>query len=171
MILLAAFAVLLHRYTGQDDILVGTPIDDDASPVEMGHAVGVLAHPLVIRIDLSGNPTFRTLLSRVHKVVQDAYSNRDLPFPQLIDALPPQRYANQTSLFQVIFAFQDTRRTPVGYGAPTTAREIDYRTAQADLTLVLQAADQGDDVAGVLSYDTDSSRARQPRGWCSISRS
>ena len=103
---LAAFAVLLHRYTEQDEILVGAPVDDE-SHHGIGHVVGVLANPLVLRINLSGDPTFRTLLSRVNKVVLDAYANRDLPLLQLIDALQPQRHANQTPLFQVMFALQD----------------------------------------------------------------
>ena len=152
---LAAFAVLLHRYTEQDEILVGAPVDDE-SHQGIEHVVGVLANPLVLCINLSGDPTFRTLLSRVNKVVLDAYANRDVPLLQLIDALQPQRHANQTPLFQVMFALQDALPASVDRSGPTTSfSDIEHGTAQANLTLLMQATGQGDDISGVLSYDTD----------------
>ena len=154
--LLAAFAVLLHRYTGQHDILIGAPIDN---PADAGRepALGVDANPLVLRIDLSGDPTFQTLLGRVREVVLNASANRDLPVRQLIELLQPQRSASHTPLFQVMFALHDARQTTaVDRREPAiTPSEIERGTARADLALLLNATEQGEQLGGVLSYDAD----------------
>ncbi|RMF36691.1 MAG: non-ribosomal peptide synthetase, partial [Chloroflexi bacterium] len=105
MLLLAAFQTLLHRYTGQDDISVGTPIAN-RNRAEIEGLIGYFANTLVLRTDLSGDPPFRELLKRVREVALGAYAHQDLPFEMLVDALQPERDLSHTPLFQVMFVLQ-----------------------------------------------------------------
>ena len=88
MTLLAAFQALLHRYTGQDDIIVGSPIAN-RNRLEIEGLIGFFVNTLVLRSDLSGNPTFRELLVRVREVALGAYDHQDLPFEKLVEELQP----------------------------------------------------------------------------------
>ncbi len=106
MTLLAAFQVLLHRYSQQNDIAVGVPTAN-RSPSEVEPLIGFFVNTLVLRTDLSGNPSFRTLLEKVRQVTASAYQHQDLPFAKLIEALHPQRHLNQNPLFQVMFQLQN----------------------------------------------------------------
>ena len=105
MTLLAAFNVLLARYSGQQDLLVGTPISN-RDRVEIEGLVGFFANTLVMRTDTSGNPTFRELLHRVRETSLSAYAHRVLPFEMLVEELQPQRDTGYTPLFQVMFVHQ-----------------------------------------------------------------
>ena len=100
MTLLAAFQTLLHRYTAQDDIIVGSPISG-RNRIETEELIGVLINTLVLRTDLSGNPTFRELLIRVREMALGAFAHQDLPFEKLIEALRPGRDMSNSPLFQV----------------------------------------------------------------------
>ena len=102
MTLLAAFQVLLQRYTGQDDIVVGSPIAN-RTRVETEGMIGFFVNTLVLRTDLAGNPTFLELLARVRDVTLGAYAHQDLPFEKLVEALQPERDLHRTPLFQVFF--------------------------------------------------------------------
>ena len=102
MTLLAAFQTLLHRYAGQDDILVGTPIAGRLR-VELEGLIGFFLNSLVLRTDLSGNPTFRELLARVRQITLGAYTHQDLPFEKLLEDFRPERDLSRTPLFQVYF--------------------------------------------------------------------
>jgi hypothetical protein len=106
MVLLAAFQVLLMRYTGQQDCVVGTPI---ANRPQRRHEelIGLFANALVIRTDLSGNPRFIDLLNRVRRVTLDAYGHQDLPFERLVEELQPVRHLSHHPLFQVMFALSE----------------------------------------------------------------
>ena len=108
MLLLAAFQTLLHRYSGQDDIVVGSPVANrDRSEVE--GLIGYFVNMLALRTDLSGDPSFRTLLRRVREVALGAYEHQDLPFEMVVEALQPPRDPSRTPLFQVMFVLQNNR--------------------------------------------------------------
>jgi len=106
MTLLAAFQTLLHRYTGQDDVVVGTPIAG-RTRVEIEPLIGFFVNMLVLRADTSGDPTFRELLRRVAKVALDAYTHQDVPFEKLVEEVQPRRDPSRNPLFQVVFALQN----------------------------------------------------------------
>ncbi len=112
--LLAAFQVLLSRYTQQEDIAIGSPIAN-RNRSEIEGLIGFFVNSLVLRTDLSGNPTFRELLNRVKEVALGAYAHQDLPFEKLVEELHPERNLNQNPLFQVVFALQN---------APISALEL-----------------------------------------------
>ena len=106
MTLLTAFQGLLHRYTGQDDIVVGTPIAN-RNRAEIEGLIGFFVNTLVMRTDTSGNPVFRELLKQVRKSTLDAYAHQDLPFEKLIKELQPERDLSRNPIFQVMFALQN----------------------------------------------------------------
>src|SRR5216110_39030 len=106
MTILAAFQVLLARYSQQTDIAVGTPITNRSHTETVG-VVGLFVNTLVLRLDLSGNPSFREVLARVRTVCLDAYSHQDMPFEKLVELLQPERNLSHSPLFQVLFNFYE----------------------------------------------------------------
>lgn len=106
MTLLAAFKVLLARYTGQEDIVVGSPVAN-RNYVELESVVGFFANTLVLRTNLEGDPTFRELLARVRETCLGAYAHPDMPFEKLVEELQPERTLGQNPLFQISFAWQE----------------------------------------------------------------
>ena len=102
MTTLGAFQVLLHRYSGQNDIVVGSPVANRGRS-EIEGVIGFFVNSLVLRLDLSGNPSFRELLRRVRKTALDAFANQDIPFEKLVHELRPDRNASHNPLFQVHF--------------------------------------------------------------------
>src|SRR5262249_10956654 len=111
MTLLAAFETLIHRYTGQEDLVVGSPTVG-RNQVETEGLIGVFVNMLVLRTDFSGNPTFLELLARVREVVLGAYAHPDLPFEDLIERLRIKRTLSFNPLLQVMFVLQDTPFAP-----------------------------------------------------------
>ena len=107
MTMFGAFLALLHRYTGRDDLSVGTAVANRRLPGTEG-LIGMIVNNLVLRTDLSGNPTFRELLNRVRQVTLEAYANEDLPFDKVVEVLNPIRNLNHNPLFQVMFSFHDS---------------------------------------------------------------
>ncbi|MHC5863502.1 condensation domain-containing protein, partial [Nostoc sp.] len=106
MTLVAAFQTLLYRYTHQEDIALGSPIAN-RNRSEIEGIIGFFVNSLVLRSNLSENPTFRELLGRVREVTLEAYSHQDLPFEKLVEELHPERNLSHHPLFQVVFGFQN----------------------------------------------------------------
>jgi amino acid adenylation domain-containing protein/non-ribosomal peptide synthase protein (TIGR01720 family) len=167
MTLVAAFAILIFRYTGQDDILIGTPIAGRTRP-ELERLIGFFANTLVLRIDLSGNPSFRELLGRVREVTLDAYTHQDLPFEKLVEILQPERGMSHTPLFQVMLTLENTpqeaQRLPglaLQFEEPENPRhnltgswlDPESESAKFDLWLLLTEDPAG--LIGKLEYSTD----------------
>jgi aspartate racemase len=153
MTLLAAFQTLLYRYSGQEDIIVGSPIAN-RTRVETEGLIGFFVNTLVLRTDLSGDPIFRQLLGRVREACLGAYAHQDLPFEKLVEELKPQRDLSRTPLFQVMFNLEnlDTQAVPV-QGLSISDLECDSRVAPFDLTLEIMEKDEG--LSCLFNYNTD----------------
>lgn len=153
MVLLAAFQTLLHRYTGQEDILVGSPIAN-RNRAEIEGLIGFFVNTLVLRTDLTGNPTFSALLKRVQQVALGAYTHEELPFEKLVEELQPERNMSHTPLFQVLFGLQNDPTTSLEIAGLTMHfQEVDSRTAKCDITLNM--TEKSDYVEAYLEYNTD----------------
>src|SRR5262249_54396642 len=142
MVLLAAFQTLLHRYSSQDDIVVGSP-DAGRSHPETEEVVGCFVNVLLFRTDFSGAPTFRELLARVREVVLEARNNQEVPLPKLVQELDPGRNMNQAPLFQTIFALEKALSVPQLPGLEVSVRELDTRTALHDISLFAMELPEG----------------------------
>ncbi len=150
---LAAFQILLSRYSGQEDIAVGSPIAGRSMP-ELEGLIGFFANTLVLRGDLSGNPSFREFLHRMRNVALDAYTHQDLPFEKLVEDLRPRRDLNISPLFQVMFVLQNDPREDLKLkGVAASSVSINSETAKFDLLLSLRENEFG--LVGTLEYDTD----------------
>ena len=153
MTLLAAFQTLLSRYSGQEDIIVGTPIAG-RNQVETEGLIGFFVNTLAIRTNLSGNPSFRQLLSQVREVTLGAIDHQNLPLEKLIEELKPERNLSRSPLFQVMFTFQNTPSQPWDLpGLTITPQEVDSGTSKFDLTLALEEISEG--IKGGIEYNTD----------------
>ncbi|MGK7878448.1 MAG: amino acid adenylation domain-containing protein, partial [Xenococcaceae cyanobacterium] len=151
--LLAAFQTLLSRYSGQEDIIIGTPVAG-RNQVETEGLIGFFINSLAIRTNLSGNPSFRQLLSQVREVTLGAYDHQDLPLEKLIEELNPERDLSRSPLFQVMFAFQNTPSQPRELlGLTITPLEVHNGTSKFDLTLDLRETSEG--IKGGIEYNTD----------------
>jgi acyl-CoA synthetase (AMP-forming)/AMP-acid ligase II/acyl carrier protein len=168
MTLLAAFQVLLHGYTDQEDILIGSP-SAGRSLAEFANVVGYFVNPLVIRADLAGNSTFEAVLSRTRQTVLEAFEHQDYPFPLLTERLQPARDASRSPIFQVMFSMQNT---PLGSGDGLTALAVgepgaklqlgqlhleslplEQQSAMFDITL--RMAEVEGELLASLQYNTD----------------
>jgi amino acid adenylation domain-containing protein len=153
MVLEAAFGVLLSRYSGQDDVAIGIPIAN-RSRSETEPLIGCFLNTLVLRNDLSGDPTFEELLRRVRRMALDAYANQDLPFEQLVDTLQPERNLSHTPLFQVMFALQNTPQAILELpGLRLQSLQPESVTAKFDLALVMEEVEGG--LPAFIEYNTD----------------
>lgn len=154
MTLLAAFNVLLFRYSHQQDLCIGTPIAN-RNRLETEGLIGFFVNTLVLRADLSGDPSFKTLLNQIRDTVLDAQSHQDLPFEQLVEVLQPERNMSYSPLFQVMFTLQNTvRHSPELSGLDITAVEKEGSIAKFDLTLHIQEEEAGV-LNGMIEYNTD----------------
>jgi amino acid adenylation domain-containing protein len=153
MTLLAAFQTLLYRYTGQEDICIGSPIAN-RNRSETEELIGFFVNTLVLRTDMSENPSFQELLGRVREVTLGAYAHQDLPFEQLVEALQPERNLSHHPLFQVMFVLQNAPMSALELPSLTiSSREMESSTAKFDLDLSMEDTEQG--LRGSLEYNTD----------------
>jgi amino acid adenylation domain-containing protein len=153
MALLAVFKVLLHRYTGSEDLVVGTPIANRQRH-EVENLIGFFTNTLAIRTDLSGNPVFRDLLKVVRETTLDAYAHQDMPFEYLVDQLNPERSLGRNPVVQVMFVLKNTPKPELRLpGVTATPFNNDFATAKFDLSFYLD--DRGDQIEGVIEYNSD----------------
>src|ERR1700754_806828 len=153
MTLLAAFYVLLYRYTGQADIVVGTPVAN-RSRQELESLIGFFVNTLVLRVDLSGDPTFRELLAQVREVSLGAFAHQDLPFEMLVEELSPIRDASRNPLFQVVFALQNMP-DPASRQLELDITPVEVKTARAQFDLMLDVISIDRQFYVTLVYNTD----------------
>jgi non-ribosomal peptide synthetase component F len=157
---LAAFNVLLYCYTGQDDLVVGTDVAN-RNQVETEHLIGFFVNQLVLRTDLSSNPSFLEVMHRVRKVSLEAYAHQDLPFDRLVKALNPERDLSHTPLFQVKFIFQNAseQELPVGQAhrlwETLKVEPLEFEPGTSQLDLLLNMSESDDGLSLWLEYPTD----------------
>jgi amino acid adenylation domain-containing protein len=176
MTLAAAFQALLGRYTGQEDVLIGSPAAGRGRP-ELREVVGYFAGPLVLRGDLSGDPPFEALLDRVRRAALDAFAHAEYPFERIVEALQPERDPSRSPVFQVLFTFQSAppfappALASFALGLPGAALElgdqvgdltleplpVERRAAPFDLSLQAAVIERGGEgeLALALQYNTD----------------
>jgi len=164
MTLLAGFATLLYRLSGQRDLLIGSPIAN-RNRIELEGLIGFFINTLVLRFDLEDHPDFTELLSRVSTTTLEAYEHQDFPFERLVEELQPQRHLNRQPFFQVLFQLQNAPAAESEWpelgveGLPS----MDLGTSNFDLTLSL--SERGGEIAGTLQYSTDLFDASRMARW------
>ncbi|MFJ8579614.1 amino acid adenylation domain-containing protein [Micromonospora sp. NPDC093277] len=153
MTLLAAFQVLLHRYSRENDIVVGVPVANRNRP-EIERLIGYFVNTLALRTDLSGDPSFRELVGRVRQTCLGAFAHQELPFERLVEELAPRRDLSRSPIFQVHFIFQNIPMPE--FDVPGLRLEpVDVESATARFDLELQVFDRPDGLTGWFEYNTD----------------
>ncbi|MBD2103129.1 non-ribosomal peptide synthetase [Leptolyngbya sp. FACHB-261] len=163
MTLLAAFQILLYRYTQQSDVAVGCPIAN-RNRSEIEGLIGFFVNSLVLRVDLAGNPSFEALLERVREVALGAYAHQDLPFEKLVEELQPERDLSRNPLFQVVFALQNAPMQALKLpGLTLSPLPLEVRTVRFDLEFLWEGSEAlsglwgrpSEGLRGMLIYSTD----------------
>ena len=153
MVLLAAFSAVIHRWGGEEDVVVGSPIANRTRP-EIEPLIGFFDNTLALRTDLSGDPGFGALLRQVRDHTLEAYAHQDVPFEKLVDELKVERSLSHAPLFQVMLTLQNAPGAAVSFGdAEIAMREAETGTSRVDLTLTL-VDDQAGGFAGWAEYAT-----------------
>ncbi|HSU12937.1 amino acid adenylation domain-containing protein [Longimicrobium sp.] len=152
MVVLAAFKVLLARYSGSEDVVVGTPVAGRTRG-EVEGLIGLFVNEIVLRTALNGDPTFRELVGRVRETVLGAQEHQEVPFDRVVSELRPQRSLSHATLFQVIFQLDNAGEGPAGRGLAVDEIHVERGTTKVDLTLGLDAHAGG--LTGALDYSTD----------------
>jgi amino acid adenylation domain-containing protein len=157
MILMTAFKVLLYRYSGQEDIIVGSPVAG-RNQLESESLIGFFVNTIAFRTDLSGNPTFRELLERVRLVSLNAYANQDVPFDKLVQAIQPERDPSRSPIFQVMFGMnapwtEGNSRQLTNVTISSTFGYVHNSSSSFDLTLVMRDTGKGLRVSVEYSLD------------------
>ncbi len=153
VVLLGALNVLLHRYTGQSGIPVGSPVTN-RTHVDIEPLIGMFVNTLVYRTDMAGDPDFREVLRRVQEVVNGAQQHQEVPFEVLVDALRPERYLSQNPLFQVCFNFLPARELKPGDELVIEAIE-GVRIATSKFDLWISVVDCADELLVEVEYNRD----------------
>jgi amino acid adenylation domain-containing protein len=153
MVLLAAFDLLVHRLSGRDDVVVGSPVAGRVRG-EVEELIGFFVNTMALRTDLSGDPSFRALVGRVRETTLEAYAHQDLPFERVVEELHPERTLSHNPLFQVAFALQNVDMAPVDLpGLTLRLEDVDTGTSKFDM--FLEMSEHGDRLRGQLEYATD----------------
>jgi amino acid adenylation domain-containing protein len=153
MTMLGAFQTLLMRYSGQEEIVVGTPIANRTRG-EVEGLIGFFVNTLVLRVEVSGGASFTELVERVKEVSLGAYAHQELPFEKLVEELEPERSLSHTPLFQVMFSMQNAPAQTLQLPHLTVKTlEMETGTAKFDLVLDIQETEQG--LIAALEYNTD----------------
>ncbi len=153
MTLLAAFQTLLYRYTGQDDIVVGSPIAN-RNRAETEQLIGFFVNTLVMRTRLAGNPRFIDLLKDVRAMTLGAYQHQDLPFEELVEDLQPKRDLSRSPIFQMMFILQNAPTSALELAGVTLSPiDVDNKTAKFDLLLSMH--EESDEIGAVFEYNTE----------------
>jgi amino acid adenylation domain-containing protein/non-ribosomal peptide synthase protein (TIGR01720 family) len=150
MVLLAAFDVLLFRYTGQEDVVVGAPIAN-RSHKDLEPLIGFFVNTLVLRNDLSGNPSFRAVIARTRSMALDAYAHQDVPFERLVEVLQPERDISRNPLFQLGFVLQNAWSANASLDLD---REPDVQRGTAIFDLAIHLWERGQGIGGGIEYST-----------------
>ena len=153
MTLLSAWAILLYRHTGEEDILVGSPIAN-RNHQDIEGLIGFFVNTLAMRFDFKGNPTFASFLMQVRKTALDAFANQDLPFEKLVDSIQPERDLSRNPLFQVMFALQNAPAEEFGLSG-LSIEVIETQRISALFDLVLDMWETENSLIGVLEFATD----------------
>jgi amino acid adenylation domain-containing protein/non-ribosomal peptide synthase protein (TIGR01720 family) len=150
--LLTAWFVLLHRFSGEDDLVIGTPIANRTRS-ELEPLIGFFVNTLLIRAPIAGNPTFRELLRQVRDAANGAYAHQDMPFERLVAELAPERRLSHTPLFQCFFALQNEAAGLRVLHLPTDDIESSSSTSMFDLSLTM--LDSAQEIAASFEYSTE----------------
>lgn len=153
MTLAAAYSILLARYCGQEEVLIGTPVAN-RTQVEVEDLIGCFVNTLVLRVNASGQPTFRELLSRVKQLAMEAYAHQDAPFEKLVEELQPKRDLSRTPLFQAMLVLQNTPAEELVLpGLRLTPVQFEGKVAKFDLTFAMEETAEG--LLGTIEYKAD----------------
>jgi amino acid adenylation domain-containing protein len=151
---LTAFAALLGLYSGQDDIVIGTPVAG-RSRLEFEPLIGLFLNTLVLRVDLRGDPSFRELLSQVRDVAVNAYSNQDVPFDRLVEELQPERNLGRNPLFQVLFQLFKPHNDKSAVPGATEVESVPFERGATNLDLSFHLWDAPDGIGALIEYSTE----------------
>jgi amino acid adenylation domain-containing protein len=152
-VMLAAFKILLKRYSGESDILVGSPFTN-RDEIALEKLIGFFDDTLVLRSDLSNDPTFIQLLEKVWTTTQEAFAHKNMPFELLVKSLKPERYLNHNPLFQVMFIYHDVPEMPdFGNDLEVSHEPFDFGVTKFDLTLFI--AEKAGVITAIFEYSKD----------------
>jgi len=154
MTLLAAWKMLLSRYSNQEDIVIGTPIAN-RNRAETENLIGFFVNMLVLRTDLTGNPTFRQLLGRVREVALEAYARQDLPFEKLVEELHPERRWSHMPIFQIAFVMQNAAGEAVQQIGDLQLTPAGIETGVTKCDLIMIWTENNGELTGQIDYSTE----------------
>ena len=153
MTMLAAFVILLYRCSGQDDILIGSPMAG-RNRQEIQSLIGYFVNTVVLRTKLTGNPNFREILNEVRQVATDAHNYQDIPYNQVVEALNPQRNLSYNPVFQILFDLQHSLTDKLQLPGLTLQPFLgEHSTSKFDLSLIIE--DRGTELIGAWEYSSD----------------
>src|SRR5215208_6520348 len=153
MTLLGVYALLLNRYSGQEDIVIGTPIANRRRK-ELEGLIGFFVNTLVMRVGVRGEESYRELLRRVKEEALGAYEHQDLPFEKVVEELQPERSLSHSPVFQVMFVMQNAPQEEIRLSdVSAEVLEVKTSTSKYDLTLEMEESEEG--LKGAIEYSSD----------------